>query len=299
MKNLYLLPTDQPTGIFETNSGLQFSLMNKVRHGEFKGFHIYVTSDEKIKKGDWIENNGKIYKCTATDNFYLTVYEKNKYAGSFDTYTCKKIILSTDSTLIEDGVQAIDDEFLEWFVKNSSCEFINVEKEELKSIYNDFTTEGNGIYLTPKNTPLQTNETLIEDNIISYKIIIPQEEPKQEFLLFDKERANTITSEGQKTVRELQNTIQQETLEEAAETEIYKTINEIISGGKDLIKGHVVSRGHAIDYAFDIALKIAKWQANRMYSEEEVYELLCQFFDDHVNAQDANIAQWFEQNKKK
>jgi hemerythrin len=36
-----------------------------------------------------------------------------------------------------------------------------------------------------------------------------------------------------------------------------------------------------------------------MYSEEEVYELLCQFFDDHVNAQDANIAKWFEKNKKK
>ena len=43
----------------------------------------------------------------------------------------------------------------------------------------------------------------------------------------------------------------------------------------------------------------AKWQTQRMYSEEEVYELLCQFFDDHVNAQDANITQWFEQNKKK
>lgn len=36
-----------------------------------------------------------------------------------------------------------------------------------------------------------------------------------------------------------------------------------------------------------------------MYSEEEVYELLCHFFDDHVNAKDANITQWFEKNKKK
>jgi hypothetical protein len=33
-----------------------------------------------------------------------------------------KIILTTDQDLIKDGVQAIDDEFLEWFVKNPSCE---------------------------------------------------------------------------------------------------------------------------------------------------------------------------------
>ena len=40
-------------------------------------------------------------------------------------------------------------------------------------------------------------------------------------------------------------------------------------------------------------------EEQRMYSEGEVYELLCHFFDDHVNAQNANISQWFEQNKKK
>jgi hypothetical protein len=30
----------------------------------------------------------------------------------------KKIILTTDLDLIKDGVQSIDNEFLEWFVKN-------------------------------------------------------------------------------------------------------------------------------------------------------------------------------------
>jgi hypothetical protein len=64
--------------------------------------------------------------------------------------------------------------------------------------------------------------------------------------------------------------IPEEPLEEATETEIYLAINQIIAGGKDLIKGHVVSRGHAIDYAFDIALKSTKQQAERMYSEEEL-----------------------------
>jgi hypothetical protein len=35
----------------------------------------------------------------------------------------KKIILTTDQDLIENGVQAIEDEFLEWFVKNPTCEY--------------------------------------------------------------------------------------------------------------------------------------------------------------------------------
>ena len=42
--------------------------------------------------------------------------------------TCKKIILTTDQDLIKEGVQAIDDEFLEWFVKNPSCEWVEIEK---------------------------------------------------------------------------------------------------------------------------------------------------------------------------
>lgn len=40
-------------------------------------------------------------------------------------------------------------------------------------------------------------------------------------------------------------------------------------------------------------LKGGKWQAERMYSEEEVYNLLCQFPNEE------ELDNWFEQNKKK
>ena len=60
-----------------------------------------------------------------------------------------KIILTTDPDLIKDGVQAIDDEFLHWFVKNPSCEWINVKYQYWEGKY-------------------------------TYGIIIPKEEPKQE-----------------------------------------------------------------------------------------------------------------------
>jgi hypothetical protein len=38
-----------------------------------------------------------------------------------------KVILTTNKLLINDGVQAIPDEFLEWFVKNQICEKVKVE----------------------------------------------------------------------------------------------------------------------------------------------------------------------------
>ena len=43
---------------------------------------------------------------------------------------CKKIILTTNEELIKNGVQSIDDNFLKWFVKNSSCEVVKVEKHK-------------------------------------------------------------------------------------------------------------------------------------------------------------------------
>jgi len=94
----------------------------------------------------------------------------------------KEILLSTDTELQKDSVQAIDDNFLEWFVKNPSCEKVEIEQEILKLVHNpnyvNHTPEGDGIYLTPKSEDLQYGETLIEDNVIDYKIIIPKEEPK-------------------------------------------------------------------------------------------------------------------------
>jgi hypothetical protein len=127
MKNIHILQTDQPTSIFETNIGLQFSIINKVRHGEFKGFHLYITSDEEIKEGDWYlwEGYGGEYfkeKC----EYLLYEGKKTKHLNC-NKKTQFKVILTTDPALIADGVQAIDDEFLEWFCsKNGKVDFVEV-----------------------------------------------------------------------------------------------------------------------------------------------------------------------------
>ena len=95
--------------------------------------NIYITSDEEIKEGDWClldHNVGQstgysVLKCLQADienGEYLFQGDGHK----FTTGRCKKIILTTDDQLIADGVQPINDEFLEWFVNNPSCEKVEV-----------------------------------------------------------------------------------------------------------------------------------------------------------------------------
>jgi hypothetical protein len=103
---------------------------------------------KKPKSGDWSLYAGcKLHKCI-----------EDIIGDEF-----KKIILTTDQDLIKDGVQAIDDEFLEWFVKNPSCEEVEVVM--------------NLCFLKVK---------IKESGIYGYKIIIPKEEPKQETLYYRK-----------------------------------------------------------------------------------------------------------------
>jgi hypothetical protein len=78
--------------------------------------NIYITSDEEIKEGDWCVDTYKL------KNNHNPIF---KWSDKFKV-DAKKIILTTDQDLIKDGVHAIDDEFLEWFVKNPSCEFVKI-----------------------------------------------------------------------------------------------------------------------------------------------------------------------------
>ena len=118
MKNIHVLPTDKPSRLYlHSDNELQLRT-NIIRTSEdYLGSnqHIYITSDEEIKEGDWFYDLGTKY-----------IYIKQSWENSHLDFNGKKIILTTDQDLIKDGVQAIDDEFLEWFVKNPSCESVHV-----------------------------------------------------------------------------------------------------------------------------------------------------------------------------
>jgi hypothetical protein len=142
MKNIHLLPTDKPSRLLYFRTSKELTLY--VYPTTFRAFerstqNIYITSDEEIKEGDW---------CLSKLN------EVVRFGKNFTSSLYKKIILTTDQDLIKDGVQAIDDEFLKWWIKNPSCDRI------------DFV--------------------LINDIEPWYKIRFPKEEPKQNEMVGNK-----------------------------------------------------------------------------------------------------------------
>ena len=152
-RNLWIIPTDKPSRLHNKNGDLGNYPSTKLYIEDFKGnqhnsFHIYIISDEEIKEGEWYENNGVIFKADDVFDEGNNPNNSNPRVTDFNN----KIILTTDQDLIKDGVQSISNEFLEWFVKNPSCEEVEVGYR-----YSFYA----GQYLT------------------HYKIMIPKEEPKQ------------------------------------------------------------------------------------------------------------------------
>jgi hypothetical protein len=238
MKNIYLIPTDKPSRIRIGNNGnFVFGLMqNSItsKNDSYTNQHIYITNDEKIKEGDWFLPKGHI-NPHKLKGFNKINGDLESYNGlCYDISKCKKIILTDNKDLIKDGIQAINDEFLEWFVKNPSCEFIKTKL----------------VYDYEEHPELVGNP---KEEWSYYKIIIPKEEPKQE------------------------------TPEEAAQKQwgnVHRT------GVLGFIEG-------------------AKWQQERMYSEEDMVE----FSKWRIIYEDENpnnvkhskklLKEWFEQFKKK
>ena len=76
---------------------------------------LYIISNtENVSENCWIITDGRLVQVS-----YLL---SDEVAKGF------KVILTTNDLLIKDGVQAIDDEFLEWFVKNPSCEEVEIKQ---------------------------------------------------------------------------------------------------------------------------------------------------------------------------
>jgi hypothetical protein len=222
MKNIHVLPKDIFNRLGVDHYG---KTPTQIKIAEFLiNINIYITNYEEIKDGEEIKNKwlldkdtNKVFKC------------KNIIAASDPNRRLVKVILTTDSDLIANGVQKIDDDFLQWFVKNSSCEEVEVET-----------------FFVPR-------KTIGYD--FNYKIIIPKKKKKMK-----------------------------ETLEKAAER---YSANELSKLG--FING-------------------AKWQAERMYSEEELLSAFNAGYDlntfeqleiPNEEREYLSFKDWFKQFKKK
>jgi hypothetical protein len=157
MKNIHILATKNKSSIILDNNKLKFVKdIPATKEGWNSSLvlqNIYITNSEDLILG------GYHFNSKYGDEPQKTVQrdiDSRKYWEE-DAYYISKIILTTDPELINDGVQAIDDEFLEWFVKNPSCE----EVEIINTF--DYIKKG---YVSHSG----------------YKIQITKEEPKQETL---------------------------------------------------------------------------------------------------------------------
>ena len=175
MKNIFLLPTDKPSYLFIIDKSKMFvpeapylsytTVGGRVHKTEgsdiYRPQFVYIIDDEKIEDGNWVfqECLNMPHRLIKTDTENVKVLN--------DLNKCKKIVLTNDTSLIEDGVQSIDDEFLEWFVKNPSCEKVEIESKLTKD----------GVW-----TDLKGYVELPTIHSINYKIIIPKEEQKQHII---------------------------------------------------------------------------------------------------------------------
>ncbi len=224
--------------------------------------NIYITNDEEIKEGDWIlENSTKILKWKMSYSF------PSEMSG-----ICKKIILTTDQDLIKDGVQAITDEFLEWFVKNPSCERVEIEESYSMS---QSTYSG-----------------------IEYEIIIPKEETK----LQCKDCNDNLTD---CTCIEDTIDMKQETLEEAAQR-IFNGFGDItkpsaVKRALELVKWQQETTADYIDrHVVAAMVEVAKQD---LYSKEDMKSSFQVGFNVGYNDEESppylTFEEWIKEYKKK
>ena len=87
--------------------------------------HMYITSsDKEVTKDEWWIDTKDNLVFKVTDEDILVIKEDGLPQGFF------KIILTTDQDLIADGVQPIGDKLLEWFIKNTGCETVEIDRDE-------------------------------------------------------------------------------------------------------------------------------------------------------------------------
>jgi hypothetical protein len=283
MKNIHVLPTDKPSRLIYNNrlksfcfqkekdgmyindgkvSSANFWSIEKAQNNGFQPQNIYITNDEDIKEGDWFINKFYIDKRAPIASQRFAMNSNAVFSNP------KKIILTTDQDLIADGVQAIEDDFLEWFVKNPTYESVRVNNLCYGAL-GGFADAG-------------------------YKIIIPKEEPKLDLEkeMFELEQELDIPSH----LRWHNSKPEQETLEEAAENHASKKLQRPITIYTPL-------ESNVAEYVSFV--KGAKWQQEQdknKYSEEEVFNLLMNFWMEKRQEFKTNpvcVANWFEQFKKK
>ena len=253
MKNVILLPTDKPSRLSkDENDRIWLSINFEYGINDNNKQNIYITSDEEIKEGDcFLEKAGR--------QFPIKWDGKEKL-----NFHCKKIILTTDGDLIKEGVQSIDDEFLQWYIKNPSCEEVEVIPY-LKDIINPLTNE---------KFPAVQHRHFDETKMIfryHYKIIIPKQESKTAWVgvLHDKLNEYHPAEYELKDIYQGEGCLPNFPDEELCQIWCDSQYKEVPKQETtaDYIDRHIV----------EAMVEVAK---QKMYSEEEVINIIYKIYDE-------------------
>ena len=295
MKNIHILPTDKPSRLhsWTDENGSRLELCDLEYSHTRNTQNIYITNSEEIKEGDWYLGFETNYSTEPKERWvlYNCVSKPN---GDYS----EKIILTTDQDLFKDGVQAIDDEFLEWFVENPNCE--EVEIYQGKKDYGTFQWYSEYKIIIPKEETEISKEEPINcpkcrtpnfKNCHSIHCPMRKKEPKQTVQEYEQQGL-------EKYPHELES--KQEALEEAANKWVFE-----INGNKWSNNDNTAGDNYG---SF---ITGAKWQQERMYSEEYLVELLnfvtkeynisngIGWFHTHDSIEDVSSKEVLEQFKKK
>jgi hypothetical protein len=275
MKNIHVLPTDKPSRLYYNTKGKCYAFSNKIlsQGGWVENQNIYITSSDEEIKDCWVLN---IY----TNEVYFV---KGFYGIQ---PIIKKIILTTDQDLITDGVQAIDDEFLEWFVSkaNDSGKPIDIVEARKEKYSERFDND---------KSPIGNPDTWGN----RWVLVFPKEEPKQDLKkeMFELEQELDIPSH----LRWHNSKPKQETLEEAAMNYLDRTYN---------LSYERTTWQKLHEKTFIAGAKWQQEQKKELYSKEDLESAFVQgaltdlFNTWGISEKDMakeKFAQWFEQFKKK
>ena len=101
-----------------------------------KSQHLYLTSDEEIKEGDWvIENSNIIVKVVSL--FEDNCLVKNNTAYNTNLKLCKKIVATTDNSInVNYPIAEIPESFIQAYIKayneGNTITEVTVEYEQIK-----------------------------------------------------------------------------------------------------------------------------------------------------------------------
>lgn len=124
MKNIFLKETDKPSYLFIIDKSKMFvpeapylsytTVGGRVHKTEgsdiYRPQFIYITNAEKFKKDEWVTDGIEVIKASSK------VVDAQ---GLVNRRDWRKVVLTNDTSLIEDGVQEVSSHFLSFYAENT------------------------------------------------------------------------------------------------------------------------------------------------------------------------------------